>query len=103
MEEADKLAVTPSEANLEGAAGKPAEVALSASTGSLGAVDASGGDQDVLPQDAPDNEGNRRDVAYESAAQFAFRHNIPVNRLRELNPGCLSDDGRILVGRLTIM
>lgn len=73
------------ETNLEGAAGAPASesapVATALSVASEGAV---------------------RSVAYETLAQFAYRHNIPVNRVRELNPDGVDDNGVILYSPLRI-
>lgn len=82
--ESDAPLATP-EANLEGAAGAPAQDSPASATA----------------LSAP-SEGALRSVAYESLAQFAYRHNIPINRVRELNPDGVSDDGVILYSPLRI-
>lgn len=81
----DDAAQNVPEANLEGAAGAPASESAPAATA-----------LSVTP------EGAVRSVAYESLAQFAYRHNIPINRVRELNPDGVSDDGVILYSPLRI-
>ena len=53
------------------------------------------------PSEVPSDD-TTRDVQYETLAQFAYRNNVPVNVVRDLNPDGVDSDGNITAPSLKV-